>query len=57
MQAFAGKQAVAVGGETGIGLAVSRQLVARGAEVVIAGILEPEGHAAAAELARNGLVA
>jgi NAD(P)-dependent dehydrogenase (short-subunit alcohol dehydrogenase family) len=50
MEDFTGKRAVVIGGETGIGLAVSRQLVATGAEVVIGGILEPEGNAAASEL-------
>ena len=43
-----------IGGETGIGRAVSEALVAQGAEVVIAGILEAEGEALAAELGAHG---
>ncbi len=50
MSGFQGKRAVVIGGETGIGLAVSRALVAQGADIVIGGILEDEGRAAAEAL-------
>jgi NAD(P)-dependent dehydrogenase (short-subunit alcohol dehydrogenase family) len=53
---FAGKKVVIIGGETGIGCAVSRKFAAAGAEVVIGGILSPEGEALAAELSANANV-
>ena len=54
MNDFEGKTAVVIGGETGIGRAVSTALVARGAEVVIAGILADEGQELANELSKAG---
>jgi NAD(P)-dependent dehydrogenase (short-subunit alcohol dehydrogenase family) len=54
MTSLSGKNAVIIGGETGIGRAISRTLVERGASVVIAGILDPEGEELAEELSRAG---
>ena len=51
---FEGSTVVVTGGATGIGLAISRQLAASGAHVVIGDITEDQGHAAVDGIAGQG---
>ncbi|REE18152.1 NAD(P)-dependent dehydrogenase (short-subunit alcohol dehydrogenase family) [Paraburkholderia sp. BL27I4N3] len=51
---LSGRVAVITGGETGIGLAISRTLAKSGAKVVIGGILVEEGERAASEIKAEG---
>ncbi|ACC73951.1 SDR family NAD(P)-dependent oxidoreductase [Paraburkholderia caribensis] len=49
-----GRVAVVTGGETGIGLAISRTLALAGAKTVIGGILDDKGQAAAEQIKKDG---
>lgn len=51
---LSGRVAVVTGGESGIGLAISRTLARNGAKVVIGGILAEEGERAAVSIASDG---
>lgn len=55
MNRVAGKVAIVTGGARGLGEAMARTLVAEGARVVIADILDEEGEALAGELGENAL--
>lgn len=56
-KALDGRAAVVTGGETGIGLAISKQLARAGARVMIGGFLQDEGAAAVEAIVADGGVA
>ena len=54
MSWFAGKVVLVTGGNAGIGRATARQFAKLGAQVVVSGRRETEGHAVIAEIGRAG---